>query len=123
MTKTQLRVLAIVLSLLIIVVLFAGFDNLPRGLRTQVTGEQQSLATAQKQLTAVRDEVTGSLRAEPDLFRVRSLNMTLPARLARADGDLIAAARDMQTLAGLAKANRRSDRDQVERLLKEEKKL
>src|SRR5262249_32817054 len=58
-----------------------------------------------------------------DLFRVRSLNATLPARLDRAESNLQTAARDVQTLTGFAKANRRSDRDRVDRLLREEKKL
>src|SRR5437868_3555510 len=109
MTKPQLRVLAIVLSLLIVIVLFAGLDNLPRALRTDIASEQHGLATAQKQLAGAREEVAQDLRAEPDLFRVRSMNTALPTRLERAEGNLQTAARDVQTLAGFAKANRRSD--------------
>jgi hypothetical protein len=123
MTKPQLRVLAIVLSALIVIVLFAGLDDLPRALRTDITSEQKSLATAQQQLAAARSELTNELRAEPDLFRVRSLDSRLPARLTGADNSLQTAARDLQTLAGYAKANRRGDRDKVSNLLREEKKL
>src|SRR5947207_9800649 len=107
MTKSQLRVLAIVLSVLIVVVLFAGLDNLPRALRTQITSEQQSLAAAQNQLAAARQEVERDVRAEPDLFRVRSMNTALPARLAGAESNLQIASRDVRTLEGFAKANRR----------------
>src|SRR5215471_6253836 len=106
MTKPQLRVLAIVLSVLIVIVLFAGLDDLPRALRTEIASEQQGLATAVKQVAAAKDEVAGDLRAEPDLFRVRSMNTELPARLGRASDSLQAAARDMQTLTGFARANR-----------------
>src|SRR5579872_5135117 len=100
MTKPQLRVIAIVLSVLIVIVLFAGLDDLPRALRTDIASEQQSLATAVKQVAAAKDEVAGDLRAEPDLFRVRSMNTELPARLARAAGNLDTASRDVQTLLG-----------------------
>jgi hypothetical protein len=123
MTKPQLRVLAVVLSVLIVIVLFAGLDDLPRGLRTDIASEQQSLTTAAKQVAAAKDEVARELSAEPALFRVRSMNTALPARLARASADLDSASRDMQTLLGFAKANRRTDRDKVAVLLKQEKKL
>jgi hypothetical protein len=123
MTKPQLRVLAIVLSGLILVVLFAGLDDLPRRQRAEIASEQQSLATAGKQLQKAREEVAADLRAEPDLFRVRAMDSTLPARLTRAESSLRTAEQDMRTLAGFAKANRRADRDKVERLLREEKSL
>jgi hypothetical protein len=123
MTKPQLRVLAIVLSALIVIVLFAGLDDLPRALRTDIASEQQSLATALKQVAAAKDEVSRDLSAEPDLFRVRSMNTELPSRLAQAARDLDTASRDMQSLQSFAKANRRADRDKVASLLREEKKL
>jgi len=123
MTKPQLRVLAIVLSALIVIVLFAGLDDLPRALRNDIKAEQQSLASAMNQVAAARNEVSRDLSAEPALFRVRSMNTELPARLARAEGNLQTASRDVQTLAGFAKENRRTDRDKVARLLREEKKL
>ena len=119
MTKPQLRVLAIVLSGLILVILFAGLDDLPRSQRAEIASEQQSLATATKQLQKAREEVTADLRTEPDLFRVRAMDTTLPARLARAESSLRTAEQDARTLAGFAKANRRTDRDKVERLLRE----
>jgi hypothetical protein len=112
--------LAIVLSGLILVVLFAGLDDLPRHVRAQIAGEQQNLANATSQLHKVRDEVTADLRAEPDLFRVHSMSTALPARLTAAEARLQTAQRQMNELAGLAKANRRRDGDRAERLLREE---
>jgi hypothetical protein len=123
MTKPQLRLLAIVLIGLIALVLAAGLDNLPRHLRADITSEQQALSTAEKQLQKARAEVGAGLRAEPDLFRVRSMDTALAARLAKAENSLQAAQRDMRTLAGYAKANRRTDRAKVESLLREERKL
>ena len=123
MTKPQLRLLAIVLIGLIAVVLVAGLDNLPRKLRADITSEQQALSTAEKQLQKANAEIAADLRAEPDLFHVRSMDATLPARLAKAESSLQRAMRDTQTLAGFAKANRRTDRDKVESLLREERML
>src|SRR5262252_5068832 len=123
MTKPQLRVLAIVLVGLIVLVFAAGLDDLPRKLRADITNEQQSLGAAAKQLRQTKEEVAADLRTEPDLFRVRSLDRKLPARLALAEASLEAAQRDAKTLAGLAKANRRTDRHKVETLLREERRL
>ncbi len=123
MTKPQLRALAIVLSGLILVVLFAGLDDLPRKVRAEIAGEQQSLAATTKQLQQTRDEVTADLAKEPDLFRVHSLATTLPARLDTAGRNLQTAQREMNDLAALAKANRRTDEDRAARLLREERSL
>jgi hypothetical protein len=123
MTKPQLRVLAIVLSGLILVVLFAGLDDLPRKLRTDIASEQRSLIAAEKQVQKARAEVSADLQAEPALFRVRSMNTALPARLDRAESDLLAARKGMQDLQALAKTNRRTDREKAERLLKQERRL
>ena len=121
MTKSQLRVLAIVLSGLILVVLLAGLDDLPRKLRGEIASEQQNLIAAEKQVQKARAEVSADLQAEPALFRVRSLNTALPAKLDGAESRLGAARRAMQQLQALAQANRRTDRDQAERLLKQER--
>jgi hypothetical protein len=123
MTKPQLRLLAIVLSGLILVVLFAGLDDLPRQVRAEIASEQQSLAAAETEFQKARGEVTGDLRAEPELFRVHAMDTTFPVRLARVDGNLQAARKDMAALAVFLKANRRADQDRAERLLREERGL
>ena len=48
MTKTQLRFLAVLLSGLIVLVLFAGLDDLPRKLRAEIATEQKNFATSEK---------------------------------------------------------------------------
>lgn len=123
MTKPQLRVLAIVLSLLIVVVVFAGLDDLPRKLRSEIASEQQSLMAAEKQVQKARAGVTAEMQADPALFRVRSLNTVLPQRLAVAESNLLAARKLQQELQTVAKANRRGDREKAERLLRQERDL
>ena len=58
MSRRGLEILAVILSFLIVIVLFAGFDNLPRKLRADISAEQQQLPQVQKQFQSVRDEVT-----------------------------------------------------------------
>ena len=101
MTKSQLRLLAIVLVALIVVVLFAGLDNLPRKVRADIASEQQSLVAAEKQVQKARAEVAADLQSEPALFRVRSMDTVLLARLARAEANLLTARRNMQALQAL----------------------
>jgi hypothetical protein len=121
MTKTQLRFLAVLLSGLIVLVLFAGLDDLPRKVRAEIATEQKNLATSERELIAARDEVKRDLSADPDLFRVHSMSTAFPERLARAEVNLNAARRDMDSLAVLNKANRRNDREKAEQLLRLER--
>src|SRR5690242_15043718 len=121
MTKPQLRVLAIVLSGLIVLVLFAGLDNLPRKLHADIAAEQQSLAKAEKDFQSAREEVSRDLAAEPDLFRVHAMATVFPQRLLRAESNLRTARQDMTALAALNKANRRTDREKAEQLLRRER--
>ena len=121
MTKPQLRLLAIVLTGLILVVLFAGLDDLPRKVRAGIASEQQSLLAAEKEVQKARTDVTAAIQAEPALFRVRSMNTTLPSQLDQAERRLLTARQSMQELQALAKANRRADREKAERLLGRER--
>src|SRR5690554_5653018 len=111
MTKPQLRLLAIVLTGLILVLLFAGLDDLPREVRAGIASEQQSLLAAEKEVQKARTDVTAAIQAEPALFRVRSMNTTLPSQLDQAERRLLTARQSMQELQALAKANRRADRE------------
>ena len=61
MTKPTLRLLAVILTIAIVVVIFAGLDGLPRDLRAQIGTERTALAAAQKQLSAAQSEVNGEL--------------------------------------------------------------
>ncbi|HLY17548.1 MAG TPA: hypothetical protein VKR61_09995, partial [Bryobacteraceae bacterium] len=123
MSRRGLEVLAVILSFLIVVVLFAGFDNLPRRLRADIAAEDQQLPQAAKQFQGAQDEVTGDISSDPDLFRAHDMNTAFPERFRIASSELQGAQRDQAALDKLLKANRRQDREQAEKLLKEERAL
>ena len=123
MSKSTLRVLAVLLSCLIVVVIFAGLDNLPGDVRAQIAAERGALAGAQTKLAAARDQVSHDLESEATLFRAIPSAQQYPARFARATGTLQSAARDMDELATLERRNRRSDRRQAETLLSHERSI
>ena len=64
MSRSSLKFLAVILSILIVVVVLAGFDNLPRDLRKQVDAERAQLASARAGVTAARDQVGRELQSE-----------------------------------------------------------
>jgi hypothetical protein len=123
MSRRGLEVTAVILSFLIVVVLFAGFDNLPRKVRADISAETQQLPKAQSQFRSTQDEVTADLTADPDLFRAHDMNTAFPSRLHIAAGELQGAQRDAAALDKLLKANRRQDQPQAEKLLQEERAL
>src|SRR5580693_5802933 len=109
MSRRGLEVLAVILTFLIVIVLFAGFDNLPRKTRNEIAAETQSLPQTQKQFQLTQDAVAGDLSADPDLFRAHGMNTAFPDRLRIAAGELQGAQRDATALDKLLKANRRQD--------------
>ena len=123
MSRSTLRFLAVVLTGLIVVVLFAGLDALPRGVRAQIDGDRATLATAQTQLRSAQDEVARESQGEPDLFRAVSATGHWTDHFGEAAGLLQYAARDMDELARLEKQNRRQDRQRAESLLSHERDL
>lgn len=123
MSRRGLEVLAVILSFLIVVVLLAGLDNLPRQLRADIQSELQQLPQTEKQFQGARDEVTRELVSDPELFRVRSMSTVFPDRFRIADAELQGAKRDAGALRQLLEANRRTDREKAERLLREERAL
>jgi hypothetical protein len=123
MSRRGLEVLAVILSFLIVIVLFAGFDNLPRTVRADISTEAHQLPQAQEQFQNAQDQVTHDLAADPDLFRAHDMVTVFPGRFRIAAGELEGAQRDEAALDKLLKANRRQDREQAERLLKEERAL
>lgn len=123
MSRRGLEVLAVILSFLIVIVLFAGFDNLPRKLRADISSEARQLPQTQKQFQNIQDEVTQDLSSDPDLFRAHDMNTAFPERFRIAAGELQGAQRDESALEKLLKTNRRQDQPQAEKLLKEERAL
>jgi hypothetical protein len=123
MSRSTLRFLAVVLTGLIVVVLFAGLDALPRGVRAQIDGDRATLASAETQLRSAQDEIARESHAEPDLFRAVSATGHWTEHFGEAAGLLHYAARDMDELARLEKQNRRQDRQRAESLLSHERDL
>jgi len=123
MSRRGLEALAIILASLIVIVLFAGLDNLPRDLRAGITAEEQQLPQTKQQFLSAQTEVTGDLSSDPELFRAHDMDTVFPQRFQIASSELAGAQRDAATLAVLLKANRRQDRDQAQKLLTEERAL
>src|ERR1700690_1972603 len=98
MSRSGLKFLAVLLSVLIAAVLFAGLDDLPRGIRTQIDTERVTLASAQKQLQAAQADVAGDFNSEPDLFRAVPASAQWTAALAAQSATLQSAAQDMAEL-------------------------
>ena len=84
MSKSSLRVLAVLLTLGIIGVLFAGLDDLPRDVRAQIAAERTAYAAAQSQLKAAQDEVARDAASEAALFSALPSAREYPDRLSRA---------------------------------------
>ena len=123
MSRSTLKFLAILLSVLIVAVLLSGFDDLPREVRAQISNERTALATAQSQLHSEKDEVARDVQAEPALFGAVPESAQWPATFAKDEGVLADASRDMDELTRLQKANRRQDRQRAEALLAHERSL
>ena len=123
MSRSTLRFSAVALTVLIVVVLFAGLDTLPRGVRAQIDTDRAALASAQTGLRSAQDEVTRESQSEPDLFHAVSTTGHWTDHFGEAAGALQGAARDMDELARIEKQNRRQDRQRAESLLSHERDL
>src|ERR1039458_9403640 len=121
MSKSSLRILAVLLTVAIVVVIFAGLDGLPREVKAQIASERKELAAAQSQLKADGDEVSGEMAKEAVLFQALPSAHAYPDRLTRAQRWLGMAATDLDQLGKLEKQNRRKDREEAERLISHEK--
>src|ERR1039457_3042567 len=123
MSKSSLRVLAVLLTVGIIVVLLAGLDGLPGAVKAQIAAERKSFTAAQSQVQSAQADVSRNLASESSLFRVLPSAREYPDRLGRAAGSLASAGQSIAELERLEKQNRRSDRDRAESLLAREKQV
>jgi len=121
MSRSGLKFLAILLSVSIIAVLFAGLDDLPRSLRAQIAPERAALTSAQQKLDSINSEVNHDLQTEQALFRWIPPSQQWPLMLGRERQTLQTASTEMTELTKLEKANRRADRERVEQLLARER--
>jgi hypothetical protein len=123
MSRSQLRLSAVVLLVLMVVVGANALDRLPASLRTQIDAERTALSSTQSQLGAIRSEVSDQVQSAPDLFNALPFGRSWQDHLGQATSELHSAANDVDELTRLEKHNRRSDRQQVETLLADEKKF
>src|SRR5450759_4877967 len=123
MSKSSLRILAVLLTVGILVVLFAGLDGLPGAVKAQIAAERKSFTAAESQLQSAQAEVSRNLAGESALFRALPSAREYPDRLGWAASSLAAAGQSLAELEQLQKQNRRSDRDRAESLLAREKQV
>ena len=123
MSKSSLRVLAVLLTVGILAVLFAGLDGLPGEVKAQIAAERKSLTAAQTQHQSAQAEVSRNLAGESALFRALPSAREYPDRLGRATSSLASAGQSLAELEQLEKQNRRSDRPRAEALLAREKQV
>ena len=123
MSRGTLKFLAVLLSVLIVCVLVAGLDNLPRSVRAQIDSERTALAATQKQVQAAQAEVGRDLESEAALYAAVPASREWPGALSKATGEMASAGQRMTELEALEKANRRTDRERAETLLAQERGL
>ena len=121
MSKSSLRVLAVLLSLSIVLVLFANLDGLPRDVKAQIAAERKAYNAAQSQLQSVSSDVSRTLAGESVLFAALPSAHEYPARLSRASTSISSARQSIAELDRLEKQDRRSDRARIESIIASEK--
>jgi len=123
MSRSQLRLLAVVLTVLIAVVAFRAFDHLPGNVRGQIDSERSALAAAQKQLSAAQDTVAREVQARADLFKSLPASHEWSGRFSQAAATLQSAGVPMRDLTLLEKEGHYQDRARAESLLATERGL
>jgi len=122
MSRPQLRIAAVVLTVLMVVVGANALDRLPGSLRTQIDAERTALAAAKTQLSGLRIGVASQVQAEPDFFGALPFGHQWPDRFSQAENELATASHEVDQLTSLEKHNRHSDKAAAESLLAQEKK-
>src|SRR5664279_2634993 len=92
MSKSSLRILAVLLTAGILVVLFAGLDGLPGAVKAQIAAEKKSFTAAQSQLEKAQADVSRTMASEMSLFNALPSAREYPDRLNRAFSSLSTAA-------------------------------
>ena len=126
MSRGTLKFLAVFLGILIVCVLLAGLDNLPRGVRAQIDSRaRRACSGAKPGPAAPRTEVDRDWQAEagPVPRRSRQPAVARPFRARRPASWQSAGQRHGPSSTALEKPNRRQDRQQAESLLAQERGL
>src|SRR5450631_330442 len=98
MSKSSLRILAVLLAVGILVILFAGLDGLPGAVKAQIAAEKKSFTAAQSQVQSAQAEVSRTLASESMLFRALPSAREYPDRLNRAFSSLSTAGQSIAEL-------------------------
>jgi hypothetical protein len=120
MEKSGLKITAVVVAGLMGVVWMAGFDDLPGDIHKQIAAQRSALSTAQTQIGTAKEEVARGVAGERELFAALPSAALYNERLARSESALSTAARDMEQLARIEKANQRTDAGPAKQLLSHE---
>ena len=123
MSRSQLRIAAVILTVMIVVVGANALDHLPSSLRGQIDAERATVAAAQNQLATLRSQVAGQVQSDADLFAALPFGQQWPDRFRLAENELHSAANNVDDLTRLERRDRRSDRSQAETLLSQERKF
>jgi hypothetical protein len=117
MSRSQLKLLAVVLTVLIVVVAFHAFDHLPGTVRAQIDSERAALTTAEKELSGARSEVSRDVDSHADLFKSLPQSAQWPGRFSQAEASLQSAQAQMRDLTELEKDGRYQDRAKAQSML------
>jgi hypothetical protein len=123
MSRNSLRLLAVVLTILIVAVAFNAFDHLPGSVRAQIDSERSALAAAQNQLGAAQKNFTAQQQSHAALFHDLTPSQVVPGRFAQVSSALQSAGDEMNDLTRLEKQGHYSDRQRAESLLNSERGL
>src|SRR5579871_3812472 len=117
MNRRALGVVAVLLIILMVIVATAGLDNLPRADRQAITAAVTHLNSDRATIDQTSKFIDSAIHNDPDLFQAKA--SMWHDRLAKDQSRLDATAVELAELQRLGKANRRADRDRVERDLKD----
>src|SRR3954454_1635304 len=106
MSKSSLRILAVMLTACIVLILFANLDGLPRDVKAQIAAERKAYTAAQSQLDSVQSDVTRTVSGESALFAPLPSAREYPVRLGRAKSSIAAAGSTIAELDKLEKQDR-----------------
>lgn len=121
MSRSSLRILAVILTTLIIVVLVSALDHLPGGVRTQIDAERTALQSTQAQIKAAQSALAKDTATNAAFFGAIAASRQWPVQFQKAPGELQSAQTGMDRLSELEKHGHYRDRPEAERLLREER--
>ena len=121
MSRPTLRLLAVILTTLIIVVLVSSLDHLPGSVRAQIDSERGALTSAQGQLKSAQESVARETQADAAFFAAVAASRQWPGQFQQAAGTLQSAGRDMDELSRLENHGHYRDEPEAERLLAAER--